>query len=87
MFFSGVDVVALLQTLHMPDSIVEKVKNVPETAGFVVVAIILYKVGCLGVAKMICRFSDSNPAPICNHFSCYSPIIPSSTKIRMVKDC
>jgi hypothetical protein len=49
MFFSGVDVVALLQTLHLPDSIVEKVKNVPETAGFVVVALILYKVGCLRV--------------------------------------
>lgn len=41
---SGVDVISLLEWLHMPDAIVEKVKNTPETAGVVVVSLILYKV-------------------------------------------
>ncbi|EGT36183.1 hypothetical protein CAEBREN_25315 [Caenorhabditis brenneri] len=41
---SGVDVIALLEWMHMPDAIVEKVKNTPETAGVVVVSLILYKI-------------------------------------------
>lgn len=41
---SGVDVISLLEWLHMPDAIVEKVKNTPETAGVVVVSLILYKI-------------------------------------------
>ncbi|CAD5226768.1 unnamed protein product [Bursaphelenchus xylophilus] len=40
---SGVDVVKFLEFLHMPDSIVEKVKNIPETAGKIVIALLLYK--------------------------------------------
>ena len=43
---SGIDVVGLLQTLHLPDSLIEKVQNVPESAGIIVVALILYKVRC-----------------------------------------
>ncbi|CAO4369692.1 unnamed protein product [Caenorhabditis nigoni] len=41
---SGVDVIALLEWMHMPDAIVEKVKNTPESAGVVVVSLILYKI-------------------------------------------
>ncbi|XGW29171.1 hypothetical protein V3C99_008738 [Haemonchus contortus] len=40
----GVDVVSLLQTLHMPSVVIEKIQNVPPSAGVLVVALILYKV-------------------------------------------
>ncbi|KAK6014291.1 hypothetical protein OSTOST_20350 [Ostertagia ostertagi] len=40
----GVDVVALLRTLHMPAVVIEKIENVPPSAGVIVVALILYKV-------------------------------------------
>jgi hypothetical protein len=33
-----------METLHMPQPVIEKIKTVPETAGHVVVALILYKV-------------------------------------------
>ncbi|CAJ0572092.1 unnamed protein product, partial [Mesorhabditis spiculigera] len=42
--YSGVDVVSLLHTLHMPELLIEKVKNTPPQAGALVVALILYKV-------------------------------------------
>lgn len=42
---SGVDVIGMLEWMHMPDAIVEKVKNTPKEAGVIVVALILYKVG------------------------------------------
>ncbi|CAJ0929090.1 unnamed protein product, partial [Mesorhabditis belari] len=42
--YSGIDVVSLLQTLHLPELIIEKVKNTPPQAGALVVALILYKV-------------------------------------------
>lgn len=41
---SGVDVIALLQMLHIPDAVIEKVKHTPPTAGVLVIALILYKV-------------------------------------------
>ncbi|CAD6198157.1 unnamed protein product [Caenorhabditis auriculariae] len=41
---SGVDVIWLLETLHIPDLVVEKVRNTPPAAGELVVAFILYKV-------------------------------------------
>uniref|UniRef100_A0AC34Q7C2 DUF1279 domain-containing protein n=1 Tax=Panagrolaimus sp. JU765 TaxID=591449 RepID=A0AC34Q7C2_9BILA len=41
---SGVDVIALLQWLHVPEFLVEKVKNTPETAGVLVVTLLLYKI-------------------------------------------
>ncbi|CAI5446285.1 unnamed protein product [Caenorhabditis angaria] len=41
---SGVDIIALLEYLHMPDAIIEKVKSTPETAGVIVLALILYKI-------------------------------------------
>uniref|UniRef100_A0A914YG86 DUF1279 domain-containing protein n=1 Tax=Panagrolaimus superbus TaxID=310955 RepID=A0A914YG86_9BILA len=41
---SGVDVIALLKVLHMPEVIITKVQNVPEAAGELVVALILYKI-------------------------------------------
>ncbi|PAV89530.1 hypothetical protein WR25_03029 isoform B [Diploscapter pachys] len=40
----GMDVVGLLQALHLPESLIEKVQNVPESAGIIVVALILYKI-------------------------------------------
>ncbi|CAD5219688.1 unnamed protein product [Bursaphelenchus okinawaensis] len=40
---SGIDVIQLLQTLHMPDSVIEKVKSIPETAGKLVITLLLYK--------------------------------------------
>ncbi|KAK6034282.1 hypothetical protein COOONC_28211 [Cooperia oncophora] len=40
----GVDVIALLRTLHMPDVVIEKIENVPPSAGVLVVALILYKI-------------------------------------------
>ncbi|WKY05620.1 hypothetical protein Q1695_006097 [Nippostrongylus brasiliensis] len=40
----GVDVVALLQALHLPAAVIEKVQNVPPSAGVFVVALLLYKV-------------------------------------------
>ncbi|KAK5983960.1 hypothetical protein GCK32_009093 [Trichostrongylus colubriformis] len=40
----GVDVVALLRTLHMPAVIIEKIESVPPSAGVIVVALILYKI-------------------------------------------
>ena len=42
--FSGVDVVSLLQLMHMPNGLVEKVASTPPSAGAFVVAFILYKV-------------------------------------------
>ncbi|PIO67101.1 hydrolase, carbon-nitrogen family [Teladorsagia circumcincta] len=42
--YCGVDVVALLRTLHMPAVVIEKIENVPPSAGVIVVALILYKV-------------------------------------------
>jgi len=41
---SEIDVIALLEMLHMPDAVVEKLKNVPETAGYLVVAFVLYNI-------------------------------------------
>ena len=41
---SGVDVIALLHMLHIPEALIEKVKNTPPSAGVVVIALILYKV-------------------------------------------
>ncbi|KAE9553272.1 hypothetical protein FO519_003530 [Halicephalobus sp. NKZ332] len=41
---SGVDVIALLQMLHIPEALIEKVKNTPQTAGVLVIALILYKI-------------------------------------------
>jgi len=41
---SGVDVIGLLEKLHMPDAVINKVKNVPPSAGVIVVALILYKI-------------------------------------------
>lgn len=43
-FFSGIDIIALLKVLHTPAFLIEKVQNVPEAAGELVVALILYKV-------------------------------------------
>uniref|UniRef100_A0A8R1DRH3 DUF1279 domain-containing protein n=1 Tax=Caenorhabditis japonica TaxID=281687 RepID=A0A8R1DRH3_CAEJA len=40
---SGVDVIGILEWMHTPEVIVEKIKNTPETAGVVVVSLILYK--------------------------------------------
>jgi len=42
--YSGVDVIALLEFLHMPDSLIEKIKGVPPSAGLVVLALLLYKI-------------------------------------------
>uniref|UniRef100_A0A914HH30 DUF1279 domain-containing protein n=1 Tax=Globodera rostochiensis TaxID=31243 RepID=A0A914HH30_GLORO len=41
---SGMDVVALLERLHLPDHWVDKVRNVPPSAGYAVAALILYKI-------------------------------------------
>uniref|UniRef100_A0A914YKB8 DUF1279 domain-containing protein n=1 Tax=Panagrolaimus superbus TaxID=310955 RepID=A0A914YKB8_9BILA len=41
---SGIDVLALLKVLHMPEIVINKVQNVPEAAGELVVALILYKI-------------------------------------------
>ncbi|KAL3089986.1 hypothetical protein niasHS_006438 [Heterodera schachtii] len=41
---SGMDVVALLERMHMPDHWVDKIRNVPPSAGFAVAALILYKI-------------------------------------------
>lgn len=43
-FFSGVDVVAILEYLNLPDSWVNKVKNTPPSASYLVAAMLLYKV-------------------------------------------
>ncbi|VDN19456.1 unnamed protein product [Cylicostephanus goldi] len=40
----GVDTVGLLRFLHVPDVFIQKVENVPPSAGAIVVALILYKV-------------------------------------------
>ncbi|RCN30596.1 hypothetical protein ANCCAN_23633 [Ancylostoma caninum] len=40
----GVDVVAFLRFLHVPAIVIEKIENVPPSAGAVVVALLLYKV-------------------------------------------
>lgn len=42
--FSGVDVIHVLEVLHIPDSIVNKVKNTSPSAGYIVMALLLYKV-------------------------------------------
>ncbi|GMT24904.1 hypothetical protein PFISCL1PPCAC_16201 [Pristionchus fissidentatus] len=44
MVHSGVDVPALLETLYMPEWIIQKVKETPASAGVFVVAAILYKI-------------------------------------------
>uniref|UniRef100_A0A914P7Z7 DUF1279 domain-containing protein n=1 Tax=Panagrolaimus davidi TaxID=227884 RepID=A0A914P7Z7_9BILA len=41
---SGIDVIAVLKVLHMPEVVITKVQNVPEAAGELVVALILYKI-------------------------------------------
>ncbi|CAB3403561.1 unnamed protein product [Caenorhabditis bovis] len=41
---SGVDVVALLETLHSPSWIVEKIKSTDQSAGVIVIALLLYKI-------------------------------------------
>ncbi|CAI2349030.1 unnamed protein product [Caenorhabditis sp. 36 PRJEB53466] len=41
---SGVDVIGMLEWMHMPAAIVEKVKSTPRSAGVFVVALILYKI-------------------------------------------
>jgi hypothetical protein len=41
---SGIDVVALLKVLNLPEIVITKVQNVPEAAGELVVALILYKI-------------------------------------------
>lgn len=41
---SGVDVVAILRALHIPAVVIEKIENVPPSAGVLVVALLLYKV-------------------------------------------
>ncbi len=38
------DVIALLEMMHIPQALVEKIKNVPPSAGLFVVTAILYKV-------------------------------------------
>lgn len=40
----GVDVVAILRALHIPAVVIEKIENVPPSAGVLVVALLLYKV-------------------------------------------
>ncbi|KHJ83239.1 hypothetical protein OESDEN_17064 [Oesophagostomum dentatum] len=40
----GVDVIALLQFLHIPAAVIHKIENVPPSAGALVVALLLYKV-------------------------------------------
>uniref|UniRef100_A0A1I7XRX8 DUF1279 domain-containing protein n=1 Tax=Heterorhabditis bacteriophora TaxID=37862 RepID=A0A1I7XRX8_HETBA len=42
--FSGVDVIFLLETLHVPTLLVEKIKETPPTAGVFVIALLLYKI-------------------------------------------
>jgi hypothetical protein len=41
---SGLDVVALLQRLHLPESWVKKVRDMPKAAGSLAAALVLYKV-------------------------------------------
>lgn len=41
---SGVDIIDLLQWFHIPEVLVEKIKSTPESAGVLVVTLILYKV-------------------------------------------
>ncbi|KAI6187119.1 hypothetical protein M3Y98_00207700 [Aphelenchoides besseyi] len=41
---SGIDVIGLMESLHMPDFIVEKLKNTPPSAGHLVVTFVLYKI-------------------------------------------
>ncbi|KAJ1363934.1 hypothetical protein KIN20_023900 [Parelaphostrongylus tenuis] len=41
---SGVDVVALLRFLHTPAYLIEKIENIPPSAGVLVIAFILYKI-------------------------------------------
>ncbi|KAI1733159.1 protein play a role in the structure and strength of muscle [Ditylenchus destructor] len=41
---SGVDVISVLEFLHIPDSWIEKVRNAPPTAGVLVVVLLLYKI-------------------------------------------
>ncbi|VDN18589.1 unnamed protein product [Gongylonema pulchrum] len=41
---SGLDVVALLEKCHLPDSLINKVKSTPPNAGYAVVAFLLYKI-------------------------------------------
>lgn len=36
--------IGLLKTLHLPDSLVEKIKQTPPTAGVLVITLLLYKV-------------------------------------------
>lgn len=50
---SGIDIIALLQWFHIPEALIEKVKSTPESAGVIVIALILYKV------KFIFRFYHS----------------------------
>lgn len=41
---SGVDVIALLEWLHLPDVLVAKVRDTPPSAGEIIIAFILYKI-------------------------------------------
>ncbi|KAI6234624.1 hypothetical protein M3Y99_00781300 [Aphelenchoides fujianensis] len=41
---SGVDVVGLMESLHMPHALIEKIKNTPPSAGFFVVTFLVYKI-------------------------------------------
>ncbi|KAE9421209.1 hypothetical protein Angca_004096, partial [Angiostrongylus cantonensis] len=40
----GVDVVALLRFIHAPALVIEKIENIPPSAGVFVIALLLYKV-------------------------------------------
>ncbi|CAI4221839.1 unnamed protein product [Auanema sp. JU1783] len=41
---SGVDVISLLETLHIPTALIEKIKDTPPSAGAAVIAFLLYKI-------------------------------------------